>query len=177
MMSEQSDIVEIREHDLVATARAGTSLFEIDAELRERGRRFPLKPHDAGDRATVGGSFAAAADDPSSSLMRSQAISTVQDFLGDTARINTQIAQLGKTVDAQASADTADMSAEETVNSAEANAQIVPDNGAAATEAGAGSQTLQATPTVWVVLAWTAVGLPLAWGVYRTFLSVLKFIN
>ena len=48
---------------------------------------------------------------------------------------------------------------------------------AAATEAGAGSQTVQATPTVWVVLAWTAVGLPLAWGVYRTFLSVLKFIN
>jgi hypothetical protein len=30
---------------------------------------------------------------------------------------------------------------------------------------------------VWVVLAWTAVGLPLAWGVYRTVLSVLKFIN
>lgn len=54
---------------------------------------------------TISSAFAAAADDPSSSLMRSQAISTVQDFLGDTARINTQIAQLGKTVDAQASAD------------------------------------------------------------------------
>jgi hypothetical protein len=48
---------------------------------------------------------------------------------------------------------------------------------AAATEAGAGSQTHHATHTVWVVLAWTAVGLPLAWGVYRTILSVLKFIN
>jgi flagellar hook-associated protein 1 FlgK len=54
---------------------------------------------------TISSAFAASADDPSSSLMRSQAISTVQDFLGDTARINTQIAQLGKTVDAQAGAD------------------------------------------------------------------------
>jgi hypothetical protein len=26
-----------------------------------------------------------------------------------------------------------------------------------------------------VVLAWVAVGLPLAWGVYRTLLSVAKF--
>ena len=48
---------------------------------------------------------------------------------------------------------------------------------AAATEAGAGSQTHHATHTVWVVLAWTAVGVPLAWGVYRTVLSVLKFIH
>lgn len=57
-----SGVVEIRENDLVATARAGTSLFEIAGELSERGRRFPLRPHDAGDRATVGGVFAAAAD-------------------------------------------------------------------------------------------------------------------
>lgn len=49
--------------------------------------------------------FSAAADDPSSSLLRTQALSTVQDFLGDTARINGQITQLGKTVDAQANAD------------------------------------------------------------------------
>jgi len=50
---------------------------------------------------------------------------------------------------------------------------------AAATEAGAGagSQTHHATHTVWVVLAWTAVGVPLGWGVYRTVLSVLKFIH
>lgn len=55
-------IVDIREGDLVATARTGTSLFELDSELSERGRRFPLRPHDAGDRATVGGVFAASAD-------------------------------------------------------------------------------------------------------------------
>jgi FAD/FMN-containing dehydrogenase len=55
-------IVEIREGDLVATARAGTALFELEQELAERGRRFPLRPHDAGDRATIGGVFAASAD-------------------------------------------------------------------------------------------------------------------
>ena len=33
------------------------------------------------------------------------------------------------------------------------------------------------TPTVLVVLAWAAVGIPLGWGVYRTLLSVSKFFN
>jgi glycolate oxidase FAD binding subunit len=61
-MSGISGVVEIRANDLVATARAGTSLEELDAELRARGRRFPLRPHDAGGRASVGGAFAAAAD-------------------------------------------------------------------------------------------------------------------
>ena len=31
--------------------------------------------------------------------------------------------------------------------------------------------------TVLVALAWLAVGLPLAWGVYRTVLSVAKFFH
>jgi flagellar hook-associated protein 1 FlgK len=50
-------------------------------------------------------SFSAAANDPSSSLLRSQALADTQDFLNEGARINTQIGELGKTVDAQASAD------------------------------------------------------------------------
>ena len=33
------------------------------------------------------------------------------------------------------------------------------------------------TSGVWVWLAWTAVGLPMAWGVYRTLLSVAKFLG
>ncbi|MDB5453228.1 MAG: flaN [Caulobacteraceae bacterium] len=45
--------------------------------------------------------FATSADDPSSSLLRNQALSTVQDFLGESSRINEQIDQLGSTVDAQ----------------------------------------------------------------------------
>jgi len=55
-------VVEIREDDLVATARAGVSVADLDSALRERGRRFPLRPHDVGERATVGGVFAAGAD-------------------------------------------------------------------------------------------------------------------
>ncbi|MDB5425563.1 MAG: flaN [Phenylobacterium sp.] len=43
--------------------------------------------------------FSSAADDPSSALLRTQAVSTTQDFLGEADRINTQINQLGQTVD------------------------------------------------------------------------------
>jgi flagellar hook-associated protein 1 FlgK len=49
--------------------------------------------------------FSAAANDPSSSLLRSQALSDTQDFLSEGQRINTQIGEQGKTTDAQASAD------------------------------------------------------------------------
>ena len=54
---------------------------------------------------TVWTSFSAAANDPSSSLQRGQAIASVQDFLSETSRINGQINQLGSTVDAQANSD------------------------------------------------------------------------
>ncbi len=54
---------------------------------------------------SVWSSFSAAANDPSSSLQRGQAISSVQDFLSETTRINGQINQLGSTVDAQANSD------------------------------------------------------------------------
>ncbi len=48
---------------------------------------------------------------------------------------------------------------------------------AAAVEAGPGTMTFHGTNPAWVVLAWGAVGVPLAWGVYRTALSVAKFFN
>ena len=48
---------------------------------------------------------------------------------------------------------------------------------AAAAEVGAGPGQGAATPTALVVLGWLAVGLPLAWGVYRTGLSVAKFFS
>jgi flagellar hook-associated protein 1 len=48
--------------------------------------------------------FAAAADDPSSSLLRGQALSNIDDFLAEAARIDSQLASLGGTVDAQISA-------------------------------------------------------------------------
>jgi MFS family permease len=46
---------------------------------------------------------------------------------------------------------------------------------AAASEVGVSSGAADSIPTAVVVFAWLAVGLPLAWGVYRTLLSVAKF--
>jgi hypothetical protein len=37
--------------------------------------------------------------------------------------------------------------------------------------------TFHGTPAFLVVLAWAAVGIPLAWGVYRTGLSVAQFFH
>jgi len=48
---------------------------------------------------------------------------------------------------------------------------------AAAAEVGPGTTTFHGTKGIWVYAAWAAVGLPLAWGVYRTGLSVAKFFN
>ncbi|MBA4792107.1 flagellar hook-associated protein FlgK [Phenylobacterium sp.] len=50
-------------------------------------------------------SFAATANDPSSSLLRSQALSSVEDFLNEGARINSSIAELGRTVDTEITAN------------------------------------------------------------------------
>ncbi|MGH8796520.1 MAG: OFA family MFS transporter [Caldimonas sp.] len=48
---------------------------------------------------------------------------------------------------------------------------------ASAAEVGSGSGSSARTSPVVVVLAWLAVGLPLAWGVYRTLISVGKFFH
>ena len=49
----------------------------------------------------VFGAFATAADDPSSTLLRSQALSNIQDFLSEADRINSQIVALGGTIETQ----------------------------------------------------------------------------
>lgn len=49
--------------------------------------------------------FASVADDPSSNLLRGQALSSVQDFLAESDRINAQLVSLGDTVDTRVSAD------------------------------------------------------------------------
>jgi len=46
---------------------------------------------------------------------------------------------------------------------------------AAAADVGTGSGAGGTTPTFMVALAWAAVGIPLAWGVYKTLLTVGKF--
>ncbi|MBX3622117.1 MAG: OFA family MFS transporter [Rhizobacter sp.] len=48
---------------------------------------------------------------------------------------------------------------------------------ASAAEVGRGSGTGGPTSPVVVVLAWAAVGIPLAWGVYKTFQSAAKFFH
>ncbi|MGZ3402025.1 MAG: flagellar hook-associated protein FlgK [Phenylobacterium sp.] len=53
----------------------------------------------------ISANFASAADDPSSSLLRGQALTTVGNFLDDANRINTQINALSTSVDSQVTAD------------------------------------------------------------------------
>jgi len=48
---------------------------------------------------------------------------------------------------------------------------------ASASEVGASHGAASQSNALWVALAWTAVGIPLVWGIYRTLLSVGKFFN
>ena len=50
------------------------------------------------------GAFATAADDPSSTLLKSQALGNVEDFLSEAGRINSQIVSLGDTVESRITA-------------------------------------------------------------------------
>ena len=53
----------------------------------------------------ISANFASAADDPSSSLLRGQALTTVGNFLDDANRINTQVNALSGAVDNQVTSD------------------------------------------------------------------------
>jgi flagellar hook-associated protein 1 FlgK len=54
---------------------------------------------------TVYSGFAAAANDPASTLLRGQAVANVQDFLNEANRINGQLNSLSETMDSRISAD------------------------------------------------------------------------
>jgi flagellar hook-associated protein 1 FlgK len=54
---------------------------------------------------TLYSGFSAAANDPSSTLLRSQAVANVQDFLNESQRINSQLNSLSDTMDTRISAD------------------------------------------------------------------------
>jgi flagellar hook-associated protein 1 FlgK len=49
----------------------------------------------------ISAAFASAANDPSSTLLRGQALNAISNFLGEANRINTQVSQLRTTVDSQ----------------------------------------------------------------------------
>ncbi len=55
----------------------------------------------------ISADFASAANDPSSTLLRGQALNSISTFLSDADRINTQISSLSSNADSQASADVA----------------------------------------------------------------------
>jgi flagellar hook-associated protein 1 FlgK len=54
---------------------------------------------------TIYSSFAAVADDPTSSLLRGQSLSDIQDFLNEADRINSQLVDLRSTMDTRVNAD------------------------------------------------------------------------
>ncbi len=53
----------------------------------------------------ISAAFASSANDPSSTLLRAQAVNKVDDFLGASDRINAQITQLGRDVDGKINND------------------------------------------------------------------------
>lgn len=56
---EHAGVVEYTSAELIMTARAGTSLAEIDAELAKNNQMFAADPRRFGGKATLGGSLAA----------------------------------------------------------------------------------------------------------------------
>jgi flagellar hook-associated protein 1 FlgK len=87
------------------TAASDASRWDITSQFLDNAQSLFGDPSDTSfffNRLDeIFANFASAADDPSSALQRTQAISTTQDFLGEADRINTQLAALGETVDGQ----------------------------------------------------------------------------
>ncbi len=85
------------------TAASDSSRWDITSKFLDNAQSLFGDPSDTSfffNRLDeIFANFAGAADDPSSALLRTQAISTTQDFLGEADRINTQINQLAGTVD------------------------------------------------------------------------------
>ncbi|MCC7268973.1 MAG: flagellar hook-associated protein FlgK, partial [Caulobacteraceae bacterium] len=96
----------LQKADLTAVADLGR--WEILSQYLDRAQGLFGDPSGEGfffnklDEAF--NTFAAAADDPSSSLLRSQAVSQMQDFLNDATRIDKQIEGLQRDVDSRISA-------------------------------------------------------------------------
>ncbi len=63
-MAEHTGILDYRPDELVITARAGTPLVEIEAELEAAGQLLPFDPPRFGGRGTLGGALATALAGP-----------------------------------------------------------------------------------------------------------------
>ena len=87
------------------TASSDSSRYDITSQFLDNAQSLFGDPSGAGFFFNlpdeVSSSFAASANDPSSSLLRGQALNSVSNFLSDANRINTQITQLSTTVDSR----------------------------------------------------------------------------
>ena len=63
-VAEHTGILDYQPTELTLTARAGTPLSEITLLLQEHGQMLPFEPPTFGDRATLGGTVAAAMSGP-----------------------------------------------------------------------------------------------------------------
>ncbi len=61
---ESAGIVSYQPEELFITAKAGTSLREIEAALAEKGQQFPFEPPAYGEKATIGGTIACGLSGP-----------------------------------------------------------------------------------------------------------------
>ncbi|MDP3299439.1 MAG: flagellar hook-associated protein FlgK, partial [Phenylobacterium sp.] len=95
----------------LATLSAGSESGRWDAVAQYMDNAQSLFGDPSGDAFFFGrlddiwAAFAATANDPSSSLLRSQSLSSIEDFLNEGARINSSLNELGRTVDTQISAN------------------------------------------------------------------------
>jgi len=91
------------------TAGGDSSRYDIYSQFLDNAQSLFGDPSGAGYFFNmpddISASFATAANDPSSTLLRAQAVNSVNSFLGEADRINTQITALGTTVDSQITGD------------------------------------------------------------------------
>ena len=91
------------------TAGADSSRYDVYSQFLDNAQSLFGDPSGAGYFFNmpddISAAFATAANDPSSTLLRSQAVNSVNSFLGEADRINTQITALGATVDSQITGD------------------------------------------------------------------------
>jgi len=89
------------------TASSDSSRYDITSQFLDNAQSLFGDPSANGYFFNlpddVSAAFASAANDPSSTLLRGQAINQLQNFLGEANRINTQVAALRTTVDQQLS--------------------------------------------------------------------------
>jgi flagellar hook-associated protein 1 FlgK len=91
------------------TAGSDSSRYNVYSQFLDNAQSLFGDPSSSDDFFNlpdqISANFASSANDPSSSLLRSQALNSVNNFLSQADRINTQITALGTTVDSKVTDD------------------------------------------------------------------------